>query len=90
MINHFFNLNGFSTFDGLISPSKPRIFKTLQVIMLSEVVDHLGFSSLAYKSSTLVFRMAVDSMLDASGTSTITLDETSGPLCPRATSEDGR
>ena len=58
--------------------------------MLSEVVDHLGFSSLAYKSSTLVFRMAVDSMLDASGTSTITLDKTSGPLCLRATLEDGR
>jgi hypothetical protein len=68
-------LNGFSTVDGLVSPSKPRIFNTLQVIMLPEVVDHLGFSSLAYKSSTLVFRMAVDSMLDASGTSTITLDK---------------
>lgn len=35
-------LNGFSTVDGLVSPSKPRIFNTLQVIMLPEVVDHLG------------------------------------------------
>lgn len=69
---------------------KPCVFNTLQVIMLPVVVDHLGFSSLAYKSSTLVFRMAVDSTLGASGTSTTTLDKTSGPLCPRATSEDGR